>query len=380
VSTQINVTVGSGGLSDKAKQLQAAARQAQLEKERTAQIEEDSTEQRNARLAANGQAPDGSALYGVASQLPVIERRPAANRRGVYELILRPDIEDPLLNYPARIKNAKNKPVIFQDYLYALQLQNSSTSLADGPFLGSNSIETRFDESGPASPRGLLPIQNADFNVNSEATVPADFTLEFWFYIGPALPPTTTAYRVSGATYNLSGMSHRNSSFLVNSGHRLTILETRTGDPADTTPGSYSIDLEYIGQSFNYSSAGDGIRILRYSHNFLTDSSSITDNDGSMIPASYIELHETWHHFAISQKSGQIKVFLDGVDKSENLVSDGAPVVFNDFAWLQPAGSCSSFRSTPSPEVRLSTYSRIADFRFIKKALYAESFEPSPLV
>jgi hypothetical protein len=82
VSTQINVTVGSGGLSDKAKQLQAAARQAQLEKERTAQIEADGTEQRNAKLAAEGKAPDGSSLYGVASQLPVIERRPAANRLG----------------------------------------------------------------------------------------------------------------------------------------------------------------------------------------------------------------------------------------------------------------------------------------------------------
>ncbi len=80
MSTQINVTVGSGGLSDKAKQLQAAARQAQLEKERTAQIEADGTEQRNARLAANGQAPDGSALYGVPTAVPFIERRPAANR------------------------------------------------------------------------------------------------------------------------------------------------------------------------------------------------------------------------------------------------------------------------------------------------------------
>jgi hypothetical protein len=82
VSTQINVTVGSGGLSDKAKQLQAAARQAQLEKERTAQIEADGTEQRNARLAANGQAPDGTSLYGVPTVVPFAERRPAANRPG----------------------------------------------------------------------------------------------------------------------------------------------------------------------------------------------------------------------------------------------------------------------------------------------------------
>jgi hypothetical protein len=82
VSTQINVTVGSGGLSDKARQLQTAARQAQLEKERQQRLEAEGTEQRNAKLEAEGRAPDGSLLYGARFKQPEIDRRPAANRFG----------------------------------------------------------------------------------------------------------------------------------------------------------------------------------------------------------------------------------------------------------------------------------------------------------
>ena len=81
MSTQINVTVGSGGLSDKARQLQTAARQAQLEKERQQRIEAEGTEQRNAKLEAEGKAPDGSPLYNVPFNQPQIDRRPAANRK-----------------------------------------------------------------------------------------------------------------------------------------------------------------------------------------------------------------------------------------------------------------------------------------------------------
>jgi hypothetical protein len=80
VSTQINVTVGSGGLSDKARQLQTAARQAQLEKERQQRIEAEGTEQRNSKLEAEGKAPDGSPLYNVPFNQPQIDRRPTAFR------------------------------------------------------------------------------------------------------------------------------------------------------------------------------------------------------------------------------------------------------------------------------------------------------------
>jgi hypothetical protein len=80
VSTQINVTVDSGGLRARARQLQNAARQAQLERERTQRVEAESKTQRDAKLAAEGKAPDGSSLYGAPVNKPEIDRRPAAYR------------------------------------------------------------------------------------------------------------------------------------------------------------------------------------------------------------------------------------------------------------------------------------------------------------
>jgi hypothetical protein len=83
VSTQINVTVGSGGLSDKARQLQTAARQAQLEKERIINLSAEALDKRVAAQAAKGLSPDGLPLYGASFKQPQIERRPAASRNPI---------------------------------------------------------------------------------------------------------------------------------------------------------------------------------------------------------------------------------------------------------------------------------------------------------
>lgn len=80
MSTQINVTVGSGGLSDKARQLQTAARQAKLEGDRLAEVEDTAKASRDQRLAQLGLSPQGVSLYAPDPRLPQIERRPAAYR------------------------------------------------------------------------------------------------------------------------------------------------------------------------------------------------------------------------------------------------------------------------------------------------------------
>jgi len=87
VTTKINITIESGGLTDKVKQQQQASRQAQLEKERQQRIETEGTNQRTAKLKAEGKAPDGSPLNGPKFKQPQIDRRPAANRNGVFPLV-----------------------------------------------------------------------------------------------------------------------------------------------------------------------------------------------------------------------------------------------------------------------------------------------------
>jgi hypothetical protein len=110
MSTQINVTVDSGGLSDKARQLQTAARQAQLEKERQQRLEAEGTEQRATKLEAEGKAPDGQPIYGARFKQTEIERRPAASRvSSLPGFLLVPDQDFVADTIQAKTKSIKNK-------------------------------------------------------------------------------------------------------------------------------------------------------------------------------------------------------------------------------------------------------------------------------
>lgn len=79
MSTQINVTVDSGGLAERARQQQQAARAAQLEKERLANVEAQATTEQEAASTANGTTPSGESLYGVQNKKPTRKDEPAAN-------------------------------------------------------------------------------------------------------------------------------------------------------------------------------------------------------------------------------------------------------------------------------------------------------------
>jgi len=82
MSTNINITVGDNALLDRAKQQQAASRQAQLNRENSTRLEAQATAARTAALSAQGRDANGQPLYGVNTTLPEIERRPAAFRGG----------------------------------------------------------------------------------------------------------------------------------------------------------------------------------------------------------------------------------------------------------------------------------------------------------
>jgi len=81
VSTQINVTVDSGGLRARAKQQQNAARQTRLDKERNTRIEQQGAEQRTAQKAAAGQNPNGTSRSYPSFRPVAIAEEPSANRR-----------------------------------------------------------------------------------------------------------------------------------------------------------------------------------------------------------------------------------------------------------------------------------------------------------
>jgi hypothetical protein len=82
VSTQINVTVDSGGLRKRVQAQQNAARQAQLQKERSSRVEQQGTQQRTAQKDAAGQNSDGSSRPGPAFSSSLVREEPAARRIG----------------------------------------------------------------------------------------------------------------------------------------------------------------------------------------------------------------------------------------------------------------------------------------------------------
>ena len=180
MSTQINVTVDSGGLSDKARQLQTAARQAQLEKERTINLSAEALDKRVAAQAAKGLSPDGLPLYGTSFKQTEIERRPAANRSDAAPAFL----FVPTQGYGAdgilgQTKNIKNK--LFVDTV----IENSTVDKSEpavfaafgGP-AGSSALLSR-----PAAV-GEFPYSFLYFLACSNAEVKA---INFNFYYTP--PP-----------------------------------------------------------------------------------------------------------------------------------------------------------------------------------------------
>ena len=81
MSTNINITVGDNALLNRAKQQQAANRQAQLERESATRLEAQANAARTAAFAAQGRDPSGNLIAGTPFRQPQIDRRPAATSR-----------------------------------------------------------------------------------------------------------------------------------------------------------------------------------------------------------------------------------------------------------------------------------------------------------
>lgn len=80
MSTNINITVGDNALLDRAKQQQAASRQAQLNREASTRLEAQATDERTKALTTQGRDATGNPITGASFTPTQIERRPAANR------------------------------------------------------------------------------------------------------------------------------------------------------------------------------------------------------------------------------------------------------------------------------------------------------------
>lgn len=183
MSTNINVTVDSGGLSERAKQQQLAARQAQLEKERTINLSAEALDKRVAAQAAKGLSLNGQPLYTAGLKQPQLERRPAATRTvGKDFLLLKPSQGIDLATYTTPTEKNKGWPKFFTQSpsAYPVMLIEPTGGPNNSTAFIINRAQTQFSR--------IIARHPSTENIPYYSTQIENATLEFFIYFGNTLP------------------------------------------------------------------------------------------------------------------------------------------------------------------------------------------------
>ena len=342
MSTQINVTVGSGGLSDKARQLQTAARQAQLEKERKQRIETKGQEQRNAKLEAEGKTPDGSPLYGARFEQTQVERRPAASRSSSEEFfLLRPDT-GPINN--EFLATSKKLPEVFSFDPSSLVTFSESAGPSESPAL--QAIPPADNVPNFVSLVSRLPEQPLSKYANKPLK---DYTLQVFVKLAE-----TYVFGQDSALLQvtLQGYSDVDGIFY---GFSVQIFAELESDRTST----YACSNFYLIESSGF--AGD-------SQPYVADQVDLSSGEPKVAPG-------LWNHLVISRKGSTLYAFLNGQllgtaisISPSNTFLRRQPGLFPVFCGLSFGQS--QVRTTPGQTVS------VHGLRFDTKCLYTSDFSP----
>lgn len=330
MSTQINVTVGSGGLPEKAKQQQQAARQAQLEKERQQRIQAQGQEQRSAALAAEGRAPDGSLLFGINAKQPLAQPRPAAFRSDTGEFFLMRPGAEPVAN---QIQLSNRGFISFASVVSGTPAYSSA--------LGPNNSPTLICDSSPrgnyVNITGRFPFEGSTSRFKEGVQ---DFTLQYYARFG-------TNYVIRQDHVDTSVRLGSNGFIDINLG-LLTL-------------GSGASRAAY--RTLTFQVRGDSSKSPVDLYDAVDLLSSTTGPQ--LLPG-------VWHHVAISKKGTTVRAFFDGQIIGSAVV-DWPTLAFNTSpasAWLDAYFGTNQVVVTPAEPVYLH------GLRFETKALYTANFTP----
>lgn len=201
MSTQINVAVDLGGLKERLRQQQQAARLAQLEKERNAGTAVEANKQRIAALAAAGLGPDGLPLYGNIFKQPEIDIRPIA-------------LQTAADGFFAVISNT-SAPILYDSDTNTFIFGNSFNARVDARqpydfYLGPPSTPTSLPP-GPEIPVDMTRVGLFDFEVYDEPVcyVVLGGKLKLGSVLGD-IPPEWTV----GNSYNSNLLNIREDNFI----------------------------------------------------------------------------------------------------------------------------------------------------------------------
>lgn len=332
MTTQINVTVDSGGLLERSRQQQTANRQAFAEGEQRTSAEQTGTEQRQKRLTAEGRNANGDLFPGRRPQLNRYRQEPAANRR---------ETEPFLLLRPSGDQINGTVPLIHRGFLSQLSVESGQLTydLTGGPNGSPAYVAASALDTDRVFLRGYLPFVSG---TGKYASGTKDFTLQFYFKFGT----TFTLYQSS------------------------PIVTVQVG-PDYLGP---SIQRDFVKFSTSLYSPFDD-----YTGYFLDYATSYTDlyiGDEPLDPAtSTSPLPGVWHHVAIVKKGLYVTLYMNGITIQSDLTSWGNFVFLSaDVAnlWFTVEFGCSLPYNVEYQPVS------IHGIRFDPKALYTSNFIPPP--
>lgn len=339
MSTQINVTVGKAGLSDKAKRQTTANRQAKLEADARAKAEAEGKRQRELNRLQQGLTADGKPLYGVPSQAPARKDEPAAFRRApVFEWSIEPSAATQTGTYAftAVTKAAKQAPLVFTaSNSSALNGLGSSTS---GP--GGSGYSLRNTSRG-----GDLRATSTDFQMDGKP----DFTFETYVKLNGVQVPNSLMQVdhyvwVLGTQYSFNGGSAGRRHYIYMQYEKWTDRDR--------------IEVYYD----RYTTGG-----LYYEYNRLTNTPTLEAGAWTKTPGFNVALNPgEWFHLAVTRKSQVIYFFINGQLAAYGSDANGPSDIDADKVTIN---GVTDFQVTSS-EVSM------AKTRFIQKALYTSNFTP----
>jgi hypothetical protein len=326
VSTQINVTVDSGGLRQRARQLQAAARQGQLEQDRTQRTKAEAIAQQTAKRASEGQNAEGLALYGSPYKQPRVQRRPVETRQISQDILLAP-IAAPLGTVPTGSLYTVNGlaasklPTALRFNEKACTFYVSATSIGEpyqSIFSSFSPLPNNYSLQIPASKNLGIQTLGTDKGISTGGT--RSFTLEAWLHL-PSLP--TIASSPSSFELGIAG------NFLSIGVRRLCSIAIDLSDASASFPASPTV--------YWYGTRTDTSPSFFVEFYSIVNSDLVDGTNDTVVP-----IFNNWNHFAIIMKdsilywfiNGKIFRVVSGIDStcSDNVYGSNPSIVGADFS------------------------------------------------
>lgn len=331
MSTQINVIVDNGGLSEKARRQTQSNRWSKLESDNRQKVEATGTKQRDANRAQQGIGPDGRPLYGTPASQPLRRDEPAAFRpMGLYKALLQPNNITSAgneLRFDVQVKGGTAFAVQSQTRHKATynEISFSGTGLLyynDLTTINTADIIERLPTGGPKPSQPALrfkkwpavlnkgtyksPIDSYISLHDSAGALtrkpagkkpPGDFTLEVYFQLTESTISVDREYSV-----------YRELGIVI---YDATQANTSVGEDGFSGSPRYKdfakilVYPPYVSGSGNINNRG--IAIYEW-----------TDDDGNQQQSPEIVVANVgqWHHYALCRKSGQVSAYLDGARMS----------------------------------------------------------------